>query len=244
MNHKFLIAHHDGATRKAITEQLQKIFGPMAHFTYAYDGRDAAFKLRNAPPNVVIAPSDLPIRTAMQIFEHIVGDTNMLRVSLLALQPPPDNEDQIENVVSGRLQFVENFESEEMEKAVVRALGYSHNGDKEDFRVRFFEPGSTLMREGEKGTTCFLVVRGRLKAVRVREGKEQILGEIGKGEFVGEMAFINGEPRVADVVTAEPTEAIEIPFDRLDHVLFRKPVWARALMKSLARRLKLADKAV
>ncbi|MBL7688606.1 MAG: Crp/Fnr family transcriptional regulator, partial [Bdellovibrionaceae bacterium] len=57
-------------------------------------------------------------------------------------------------------------------------------------------------------------------------------------EFVGEMAHINQEPRSASVKALEDCELIEIPNGSLDLVLFSKPAWAQALMRTLSRRLK------
>jgi hypothetical protein len=57
----------------------------------------------------------------------------------------------------------------------------------------------------------------------------------------GEMAYINGEPRAANVIAEGPSELIEIPFERLDHVLFQKPMWSKALMRTLSKRLKNAN---
>jgi CRP-like cAMP-binding protein len=55
------------------------------------------------------------------------------------------------------------------------------------------------------------------------------------------MAYINGEPRSANVKATKDCELVEIPIHLLDHVLFMKPAWAKALMKTLSRRIKNAN---
>jgi CRP/FNR family transcriptional regulator, cyclic AMP receptor protein len=70
------------------------------------------------------------------------------------------------------------------------------------------------------------------------------LGEIASGEFVGEMGHFNHEPRSATVEAVTEVDLIEIPLESLENVIFTKPSWARALVKTLAQRLKRANKAL
>jgi len=59
--------------------------------------------------------------------------------------------------------------------------------------------GATLIREGEPANSLYIVVAGRLRASVAREGAELAVGEIGRGEVVGEMALLTDEPRSATV---------------------------------------------
>lgn len=56
--------------------------------------------------------------------------------------------------------------------------------------------GATLMAEGDPSDALYLVLSGRLRATR-RGGT--VLGEIGRGEPIGEMGVITGAPRSATV---------------------------------------------
>ncbi|HEY8280477.1 MAG TPA: Crp/Fnr family transcriptional regulator, partial [Bdellovibrionota bacterium] len=87
----------------------------------------------------------------------------------------------------------------------------------------------------------FLLKKGRLQAIRADKEKTTVLGEILPGEFVGEMAHITGESRSADVLASENSELVEIPVGTLDILLFSKPAWSRALMKTLAQRLRVTN---
>ena len=84
--------------------------------------------------------------------------------------------------------------------------------------------------------------RGKLKVFLTIKGQRQQVGTVLPGEFVGEMAHITGEPRSADVEAVEETDLVEIPLGTLDNLLFSKPTWSKALMKTLARRLRDANK--
>ncbi len=60
--------------------------------------------------------------------------------------------------------------------------------------------GEVLFRQDDPDECLFFVVSGRLRACSVDAGGvRSVLGEIARGETVGEMAFFTGEPRTATV---------------------------------------------
>jgi predicted acylesterase/phospholipase RssA/CRP-like cAMP-binding protein len=64
---------------------------------------------------------------------------------------------------------------------------------------RTIRGGDVLVREGETADEMYVLVRGRLRAY-VRAGAyERAIGEVARGEPVGEMALFTGEPRSATV---------------------------------------------
>lgn len=57
-----------------------------------------------------------------------------------------------------------------------------------------------LLKQGESGDDVFILIDGRLRVIRENEGETPIiLGEISKGEIVGEMAALIGEKRNATI---------------------------------------------
>jgi predicted acylesterase/phospholipase RssA/CRP-like cAMP-binding protein len=60
--------------------------------------------------------------------------------------------------------------------------------------------GTVLFRQGQAGNSLYLVGHGRLQVtVTSPDGAERIVAEVGRGETVGEMAILTGEPRSATV---------------------------------------------
>jgi predicted acylesterase/phospholipase RssA/CRP-like cAMP-binding protein len=58
--------------------------------------------------------------------------------------------------------------------------------------------GQTVVREGDASDSLFVVISGRLRVVRRGpDGDEEVLTELGRGDTVGEMGLIVGEPRAA-----------------------------------------------
>jgi NTE family protein len=68
-------------------------------------------------------------------------------------------------------------------------------------RIRWLQmaAGDTLCREGEPADTMYVVLSGRLRASRLSEGASRVVGEISRGETVGEMALLAGGVRTATV---------------------------------------------
>lgn len=59
--------------------------------------------------------------------------------------------------------------------------------------------GEVLFREGEAGDAMYVVVSGRLRATREEDGETRAIGDIGRGETVGEMALLTGDRRMATI---------------------------------------------
>ncbi|MGH2600405.1 MAG: patatin-like phospholipase family protein [Dehalococcoidia bacterium] len=97
--------------------------------------------------------------------------------------------------------------------------------------------GETLVRQGDAGTALFVVVYGRLRAVLADEsGTERILGEIGRGETVGEMAVLTGEPRSSSVIAVRDSELIRLDRADFERLSTAQPGMILELMRVLITR--------
>lgn len=67
--------------------------------------------------------------------------------------------------------------------------------------------GEILFKEGEEGEALYIVLQGRLKADQEEKGS---LGEIGIGEFVGEIALITKKNRMATVRAIRDSQLLKI----------------------------------
>ncbi len=209
----------------------------------AHDGLTAISKLKNAPPHVLITDLDLPKLPGIKLVDQalLVRDAENMAI-VIAAHPPYEGE-HLDEIVTGRVQYftVENDEAE-LVQCLTKALNFSAAGSQNtEFRLRFLAPGEQLLRVGEKAEFVYFVKKGQLKAYRESSGEETVLGLIEYGEFVGEMAFINGEPRSANVRALSDCELIEVPIGMFEKVLFKRPSWSKALMLTLTRRLKAAN---
>jgi NTE family protein len=78
--------------------------------------------------------------------------------------------------------------------------------------------GETLCVMGEPGDSLYVVLYGRLRALVPGPNGAHVLGEVGRGESVGEMAVLTGAPRSATVCAVRDTELVQLSkvgFERL-----------------------------
>lgn len=71
--------------------------------------------------------------------------------------------------------------------------------------------GTVVVRQGARDGDLYLIEAG-LAEVRVRgeAGTERTLATLGPGDFFGEIAFMTGEARTADVVALEPLTILRL----------------------------------
>lgn len=104
-----------------------------------------------------------------------------------------------------------------------------------------FGRGATLLREGEEGDFCYLIQSGKVEVFRMTGDGKIMLGEIGEGGVVGEMALIDPAPRSASVVAIEPTICRRINGAALDRALAASPPLARYLLQTFIRNIRHAS---
>lgn len=236
----FLVASGSIEVRQKTVELIESHISSTTIFN-AQDGSEALLKLENAPPHVLFIEPNLNKNSGWQIVDHLLEDRKFKETAIIILSPVPEQERYTDEVVVGRVQYIELTNEEYLVKGITKALNYVSHGEVGEFYLRFLAPGDILIREGEKAQFVYLVRRGSLRAY-VRRDKEAVtIGSIQEGEFVGEMAYISKEPRSADVIAVSDCELIEIPMDHLDQLLFQKPSWAKALMITLSNRVKRAN---
>lgn len=105
--------------------------------------------------------------------------------------------------------------------------------------LRAFPRGSLLMFEKEPGERVMILTSGRAKVSRLDEkGRELLLSIRDPGDVLGELAFLDDQPRIASVHALEPAEAVVIPSQAFRAHLERTPRIAVALLSVVASRFR------
>ena len=102
---------------------------------------------------------------------------------------------------------------------------------------RRFETGEFICREGEPGESLFLIQTGVAEVVIKGEGERALVARCRRGDLIGEMSLVTGEPRSASLVACVPTEALELRREVFLPLLSRYPVILSNLCRVLSRRL-------
>ena len=96
----------------------------------------------------------------------------------------------------------------------------------------------TLFREGDPENGVYFVISGRLRAVVNEDGVTRPINEVGRGETVGEMAVITGEPRSATVIAIRDTVLAHADSDVFHALCKQHPELSLQLAKIIINRLK------
>jgi CRP-like cAMP-binding protein len=100
--------------------------------------------------------------------------------------------------------------------------------------------GEAVIREGEEGTSFYVVAGGRLAVSKrddAAQGGRLVLAHLRDGDFFGEMALLSGAPRSATVTAELPSEILEFRAESLLDVAGQYPHVAQSLRKFYRQRL-------
>ena len=98
--------------------------------------------------------------------------------------------------------------------------------------------GDVLFVEGDPSDALYVVVSGRLQATLTTSTGEQLLvGEIGRGETVGEMGVFTGRPRRATITATRDSVLARIEIAAVEKILKAQPSLALNLNRVIIERL-------
>lgn len=97
--------------------------------------------------------------------------------------------------------------------------------------------GETVFAEGDAGNALYVVLTG---TIDVRRAGKRITS-LGSGEFVGEMAVLDGQPRSASVVAVNAISLFELKREHFLAALARSPQLTAHLLVGLSARLRLSE---
>jgi CRP/FNR family cyclic AMP-dependent transcriptional regulator len=102
--------------------------------------------------------------------------------------------------------------------------------------------GTFLFRAGDEGDAMYVIERGKVRiCVRTPQGHELTLTELGRGDFFGEMALLDGQRRSADAVIAEDARLAVLSREHFLSFVRSSPNVALELLAALANRLRHTD---
>jgi len=110
-------------------------------------------------------------------------------------------------------------------------------------RQREFPAGGRIFRRGDPGAALFVIARGAVEiSVETTTGKKVVLGQLGHGDFFGELSLLDGRERTADALALEPTGAMEIDRQALEGLFRKHPGAALDVLTVIGKRLREADR--
>jgi CRP-like cAMP-binding protein len=102
-----------------------------------------------------------------------------------------------------------------------------------------FDKGQIILHQGEPGDSLFVVVSGRVRIYTLsQEGQELSVWICDEGDFFGEMALLNREPRSANAAAMQVTEVLVLQRQAFRDYLLANPSAAIHIIEMLSRRLR------
>lgn len=239
---RFLLVFPDEQEKDVVEEEIKKHI-KRSQFFFANTTSDAISIISIDRPHVVVSVFSDSNIDGYEILEYLLEHRKKyINIPIILVGDIPEKKIYIDEVVSRKLQFSEDITDEDkFSQCLFNALNFVTHNDEEPVNLRFISEGEHLLNFGDEPQNVFVVKSGTLEASVNRNGKRIVLGTINTGEFVGEMAYINSDKRSADVVALTDCELIEIPINMFDKVLLQRPSWSKALMKTLSKRMKIAN---
>lgn len=102
---------------------------------------------------------------------------------------------------------------------------------------------TVVLHAGDRTDNIYFVLSGALKVqISDEEGREVILSMLGPGDLFGEMGVLDDHPRSATVLAVEASDVVVIGKADFKQCLVDNPEVALFIMRSLTKRLRLADR--
>lgn len=110
-----------------------------------------------------------------------------------------------------------------------------------------YNPGDEVFSQGDRATALYLMQYGSIKIhLNDEKGDNIEITRLGTGSHFGEMPFLDGQARSASATVLEPSEVVEVDYDKLSAIMVDHQGIAvhfyRQFATFLAGRLRLTTK--
>ncbi|MDN5000895.1 Crp/Fnr family transcriptional regulator [Bradyrhizobium sp. GCM10027634] len=108
--------------------------------------------------------------------------------------------------------------------------------------INAFAVDDVIFEEGSTGRELFVVLDGEVEIAKVDGARKTSIIKLGKGEFFGEMAVIDGSARSATAIASAPnTRVMRINHARFVYLVSQQPAFALMVMDALSKRLRASN---
>lgn len=108
--------------------------------------------------------------------------------------------------------------------------------------INEFGVDDVIFEEGSTGRELFVVLDGEVEIAKVDGARKTSIVKLGKGEFFGEMAVIDGSARSATAIASAPnTKVMRINHARFVYLVSQQPAFALMVMDALSKRLRASN---
>lgn len=109
---------------------------------------------------------------------------------------------------------------------------------------RVYQPGEIIFREGDAGETMFIIQEGEVRIHKRVRDQETTLAVLKDGDFFGEMAIIDKEPRSASATSETESRLIVLSDEIFESQIQTNPKIIMAIVRKMSERLRNADRQI
>ena len=103
-------------------------------------------------------------------------------------------------------------------------------------RRRSYRRGEVIFRQDDPGNALYLIESGTVKISRQGEdGRELTLTLLHDGDYFGELALLDDEPRSTDAIAVDATTALLLPSAQFKNFLVDNPRVALQMLSAMSR---------
>jgi CRP/FNR family cyclic AMP-dependent transcriptional regulator len=111
--------------------------------------------------------------------------------------------------------------------------------------IKTYRKNTIVINQDDETDSLYAILSGSVKVfISSEDGREVILNHQGTGEYFGEMALIDRQPRAASVETLEPSRFMVISRNDFMHCLSRNPRIALNLIEPMTHRIRALARSV
>jgi len=109
---------------------------------------------------------------------------------------------------------------------------------------RIYQAGEVIVREGDVGETMFIIQEGEVRIHKRIRDRETTLAVLKAGDFFGEMAIIDREPRSASASAVGPAKVLILSKDIFESQIKTNPKIIMSILRKMSERLRAADRQI
>ncbi len=110
---------------------------------------------------------------------------------------------------------------------------------------RTFRAGEVIFHREDPGQVLYMIKEGKVKICIISpDGQEISLAVLGKGEYFGEFALLDGLPRSSDAVALEKVECYTLQRNDFQNAILKNPKIAILVLEALTKRLRNTDQMI
>lgn len=107
-----------------------------------------------------------------------------------------------------------------------------------------YPAGGVIFREGDVGAEMFIIQSGQIKITKKTANEEKTLVILSEGDFFGEMAVIDREPRSASAIAITETKCIVLNHEVFESTMQNNTHIVKKILRNMSSRLRDANKQI